>query len=257
MSICTDTELTLNLPFGERRALLRAPKTLAQTPFLLINLAADRFTSLNEPPYNLIPTLFLAAGHRVASVDLPFHGELANEMGEGLRGMAAAMAAGENPFGALRVTARALIDACLAQGLATAGRIVAAGTSRGGLSALHVMAEDARVLAGAAMVPVTDLPVPIEFRALAGTPIIARSNAEALIPALANRPVFITIGEKDERVSADACFAFYGKLLAAAHDVQPVLRVFPGATHTGSFPYQPMYWCGAAYLLTQCAEAVK
>jgi dienelactone hydrolase len=253
----TDTELVLDLPFGTRRALLRTPARLAQTPCLLINLAMDRATAMHEWPYGIIPALFTAAGHRVATFDLPYHGELATEERKELRGIAAAAAAGEDPLAEVRAVGRAVIDACLAQGLVEAGRIVVAGTSRGGFSALHLMAADARIAAAAALVPVTDLTALTEFRALAGSPLIARASAEALIPALANRHVFVSMGEKDERVSADACFAFYGQLLAAAREIKPVLRVFPGATHTGSFPYEPMYWCGAAYLLERCAEAVR
>jgi dienelactone hydrolase len=254
---CTETEMTLALPFGERRMLLREPARPAPAPCLLINLAADRATAMRDAPYGIIPDILAAAGHRVATFDLPYHGELATDARKELRGMAAAMAAGEDPFLEVRAVARALVDRCIADGLAEPGRIVVAGTSRGGLSALHVMAEDERVRAAAAIVPVTDLAVLAEFRALAGTPILAGANAAALVPALANRPVYLTIGETDVRVSADACRAFYGTLQAAARDVLPVLRVLPGATHTGTFPYPPMYWRGAAFLLEQCAEATR
>ncbi|OPZ85141.1 MAG: esterase [bacterium ADurb.Bin429] len=252
----TDSELTLELPFGTRHVLLRMPERMAARPCLLINLAGSRQWAMHEMPYALIPAIFTAAGHPVASFDLPYHGELATDERKELRGIAAAMAAGEDPLAEVRAVGRALIDAALAQGLADAGRIVIAGTSRGGFSALHVMAADTRVHAAAALVPVTDLAALTETQALAAA-VIARDSATALIPALANRHVFLATGERDDRVSADACFAFYGKLLAAAREVRPVLRVFSGVTHTGSFPYEPLYLSGAAYLLERCAEAVR
>src|SRR5688500_6486405 len=88
---------------GKQRGFtLRSPARRTEDPALVINLAMDRRTSLDEPPYCLMPDLFLAAWHRAASFDMPNHGENIDQYGEKLVGMAAAMAAGTDPFELVR-----------------------------------------------------------------------------------------------------------------------------------------------------------
>ena len=56
----------------------------------------------------MVPDIFLAAGHRVVSFDLPCHGDRADETGEGLVGMATAMGRGLGVFADISETGRAL-----------------------------------------------------------------------------------------------------------------------------------------------------
>ena len=55
--------------------LLAEPKKLSDHPALLLNFAADRTATLKSEPYNITPRMFLAAGHRAASFNLPCHGD--------------------------------------------------------------------------------------------------------------------------------------------------------------------------------------
>lgn len=250
----TDEELELSI--SGRKALVRTPERVTPGRVLCIELALDRAYTLNNPPYNIVSEIFLAAGHRVASLDMPQHGELADEHGEGLEGIANAARAGVDVFADFAAAARELVDACIAMKWAKAGRIVITGTSRGGHASLALMAGDARVLACAAIAPVTYLPAVREFADQADNPIIRRWNANALIPHLADRHVFLNIGEEDPRVGAEHCFDFHAHLTAASRTVRPVLYTLPGATHGPAF-LEPGYHAAAAFLLARCADAIK
>jgi len=252
----TDEELVLTVNGRERKALVRVPARVTPGGCLLIELAVDRAYTLDNYPYNIVSRIFLAAGHRVASLDMPQHGELADEFGEGLVGIANAARAGADVFADFAAAERALVDACIARGWARAGRIVIAGTSRGGHASLLLMAGDARVLACAAIAPVTYLPAVTEFADLADNPIIRRWNANALIPHLADRHVFLNIGEEDPRVAAEHCFDFHARLTAASRNIKPVLYTLPGATHGPAF-LDPGYHAAAGFLLARCADAIK
>jgi dienelactone hydrolase len=249
-----EEEWPLDVRGEARTALARVPERMAKTPWLLINLAADRGTSLREYPYALVPDLFTAAGHVVASFDLPYHGDLVHDtFGEGLRGMAAALAAGVDLAAAIRAAGTACIDAAVVRGIVVPEHVVAAGTSRGGLSALHVMAADRRVQAAMTMAQVTRLEVLAEFAAQADNPLLRQANADTLVRDLANRPLYLAMGERDERVSTEACVDFARELVAAACGTPPILDIRPGQSHTGRFDYEPGYLAGGVFLLGVCA----
>ena len=185
------------------------PDRLAPHPALLISLASDRVTTQTVHPYAMGTELFLAHGHRVVSLDLPHHGERVDSDGEGIVGFRNAFVAGRDPFMRLVEEGRALVDLCLARGLAEAGRIVVDGTSRGGYMALRLMAADPRIRAGAAHAPVTTWRVLREFAADGDRQDVADLRLTRYVDQLAGRPVHIAIGHQDERVSTAACCRLY------------------------------------------------
>jgi dienelactone hydrolase len=252
-----DEEIIFCVGGEPRKALVRSPERLCRVPTVLVCLASDRRTSVDGADYRRVADIFLAAGHRVASFDLPKHGERADKRLKGLDGMAAAIEAGEDVFADVRETGKALLDALSAQGLMPAGFALLNGVSRGGLSALHVMAADPRVLACALHAPVTDLPTLREFSRLKGHPVVEQSNAAALVDRLADRPLFIAIGCADARVGAERCFDFHARLCAVARAVPPVLFTMPGASHAKDFSEDLGYQAAAAFLLARYAESVK
>ena len=128
------------------------------------------------------------------------------------------------------------------------------GISRGGLSALHVMAADERVLACAIYAPMTRMAAVAEFAGLADHPIVKRSNADALIERLASRPVFTAIGMHDPRVDADSCRAFHAALVSASRHKAQVLFCTPGTSHGEGWDQDRSYQMGAAFLLSRWAE---
>ena len=246
-----DEEALVSASGHVRPFVLRTPEALAARPGLLIYFSLSTRHALDELPYATVPRLFGAAGHYVASFDLPQHGRWTNAYGEGLTGMANAVAAGHDVFADVAAMGRAVVDACLARQVGAAGGIAVAGASRGALCALHLLAADPRIAAGAGFAPVIDLPTLTEFAALRDSPIVQRANALALAPRLADRPVWLAIKEHDARVGTAQCRAFFAALHAAAPPGVPQeLRIEPGDTHTMS---DEGYQAGGAWLLARLA----
>jgi dienelactone hydrolase len=95
-------------------------------------------------------------------------------------------------------------------------QIAACGTSRGGFAALHWAANDPRVRCVAAFAPVTDLLVLDEFRGLEGHA-LARSLALASVAdRLADRRLWVCIGNDDRRVGTDRAIEFTRRVTRAA-----------------------------------------
>jgi dienelactone hydrolase len=249
MSALQDRALAVKVDGIDRPFLVRLPTNLVANPVLLLHLGLSMHHALDVPPYMTVPQRFLDAGHLVATFDLPQHGGWINEFGEGLTGMARALAAGHDVFADLVSMGHGVIDRCLASGIVQPGRIAVSGISRGGHAALHLLAADRRIAAGAAFAPVTDLPAVSEFTAVADAPLVQQANAQELVPALASRPLFISINADDARVSSQHCIRFFQALRAAAPaDIAQQLRVDPGDTHTVS---DAAYQAGADWLLAR------
>lgn len=253
-----EEELPLSSPGKSKKFLLRTPADgsppLSQDPALLINLSMDRRHALDMHPYCITSDLFLSAGHRVASFDLPSHGENADELGDGLVGIAATIAAGVDAFEIVRASARHVVSHAIDNGLVrAAGRVFISGTSRGGLSALHAMVAEPRIAAGALYAPVTDLEVLEEFASLAASPLLQRSNARALVGRLAGRSIYTCIGLTDARVGTANCLEFHARL-------QRVLAGGPGCAklHVDSSEAHRVsdaaHVLGATFLLEQAAR---
>jgi len=237
-------------PAPSAPVLVRTAIPLADRPALLIHLGGDRRSVMGTFPHRLVPDAFVAAGHRVVSFDLPNHGDLIDRFGEGLPGMVAAIRAGEDVFARIAAIGRAVVDLALARGWASPDRLAVCGISRGALAAMHVMAADRRVRAGAFLAPVTHIPAVSEFAALADRPIIERANAVALVARLADRPIYLSIGRADERVSTARCVEFHEALRRRSTLHPPVLATWPTEGH--SLPDQG-YADGAAFLLEALA----
>ena len=185
-------------------------------PGLLLSFGMSRGSALTEHPHSLTAHAFLDAGRGVLSFDLPCHGERVGAHGEGIAGMAAALLAGDDPFATFVADGMHVIDACLERGWNRGGPIVVCGVSRAGYCALRLAAEDRRVAAAAGLAPVTDWRALTEFAAGAGLPVVAGLALERWAPQLADRPVFLAIGNRDQRVGTASCIRFAEQLWAAA-----------------------------------------
>jgi len=190
------------------------PERLAKQPMLLVYLSADRASSMPDGRYGAPAKAFLEQGHRIVSFDLPAHGDRVDAHGSGIAGLAARVAAGQKPFDLLVADGRAVIDECLRRGLAEMGRIVAAGVSRGGYSALRLAAADDRIVAVAAFAPPADWGLVTEFASQKDRPEVAALALENFAPPLAGRRVYVAIGNHDLRAGTDACTRFVLALTA-------------------------------------------
>ncbi|OQB75066.1 MAG: Prolyl oligopeptidase family protein [candidate division TA06 bacterium ADurb.Bin131] len=259
MNIPAFTEAKFPLRTGTKNSyfVVRTPENLIERPILLITIGADCNSALNLPNHNIIPDLFLSAGHRVASFDLPGHGTLIDEFGEGMNNWVNAINAGINVFDEIKKIGIQVIDTIIKEKLAWQNMVMISGTSRGGFAALHIMASDKRVQAAAVNAPVTNIGIVSEFTQISQHPLIKAANTENLISCLANRFIFIAIGETDPRVDAKSCFEFYAKLDAASNLVKPQLFVLPGETHGNTALHRAGHIAGGAFLLYKTAILIR
>ena len=175
---------------------------------LLLNISATAGLALREETQNHPVQPFLDAGHFVASFDLPCHGERVRPgQGESLSGMGRAFLAGEDPFAQFVRDGRAAVDACLERGAGN-GRVAGYGVSRAGYCLLRLAAADPRLLAVAALSPVTDWGIPEEF-----TQTCPRTRTWPLrihhrAGDLAATAVHLSVGSQDDVVGTRACVDF-------------------------------------------------
>lgn len=101
---------------------------LAADPAPVLTFALTRQEALTTTPHNEPAKVFVAAGHRALSFDLPEHGDqAASGLAAGIAGMCQALLAGDDPFVRFVAEGHAAIDACLSRRLARPGRIYVCG----------------------------------------------------------------------------------------------------------------------------------
>jgi len=211
-------------------------KPSAPAPTLFV-FAADRTTSLSNPVFIRAGQLLSERyGFLCVSLDMPGHGGDARAgQAEGLHGWCARVAKGENFVGPFVEQASKTLNYLIREGFTDPRRVAVLGISRGGFMAFHFMAADARVAVVAALSPVTDLPVLTEFKGLETNRLTQSLAVKTLAARLANRPIWISIGNRDTRVGTDNCISFaraVADAAAPAHTHAPiVLHVLPSENH--------------------------
>ena len=155
------------------------------------------------------------------TLEPPCHGRDAKK-GEpaALSGWAHRVKNGEDLVGPFTKRCRDVLDWLIARKYTDPDRIAAGGTSRGGFCALHFAAAEPRVKAIACISPVTN---PLALREFAGLKKeqTARSDAGSLADKLAGRPIWMSIGNHDQRVGTNDCIATSRKLAAASRKNNP------------------------------------
>jgi dienelactone hydrolase len=127
---------------------------------------------------------------------------------------------------------RVVLDHLIAAGVTDAERIAVQGVSRGGFCAFHFAAREPRIRAVVGISPVTN---PLALTELAGVTAsqVAPFSLDAVLEKLVARPVWMSIGNSDNRVSTDECIGFTRRLVAASHRLQPKLNLIPVQLHVG------------------------
>jgi poly(3-hydroxybutyrate) depolymerase len=194
---------------------------------LILMLQGSLETAQREPIYTEAARLLVRQGFIAVMMDAPAHGEHA-QTGEGaeLEAWNARVGAGDALLVDFIRQAQHLLDWMIEQGYVDPRRIAVAGTSRGGFLAFHLAAADTRFGWVGGISPVTDLCLLREFAACPRPAAAAALAVEHLVPRLAGRPVWISIGNNDTRVGTDAAVRFARRLAAA------------GATEGGDAPVE-------------------
>lgn len=207
----------INLTVGSQTFPVRVltPGKLADEPMLLLTFGLGIHWGLYEEPYDTICRRFLENGHRVATWDIPAHGDRIDAHGEGITGFRNAFFAGKDPFVQFVSEAKAVLDLLLKEKLATEGRIAVCGISRTAYMTLRWLAEDKRVNAITAIGPVTDWRALSEFSADVNRPEMNQLDIARFVDGMAGTPIYMVIGNDDERVSSTACARFFINLVEA------------------------------------------
>ncbi len=147
---------------------------------------------------------------------------------------------------------RDVLDHLIAEGFTDPERVAVQGISRGGFCALHFAAAEPRIKAVIGIAPVTN---PLALEEFAGvTPgQAAPISLDQHLDKLAGRPVWISIGNTDDRVSTDECISFTRRLVATTRKLHPELTLVPVhltvSTSLGHRAPDDAYPAAAAYLL--------
>lgn len=156
-------------------------------------------------------------GYLCVSIDIPSHGsQIIEDNPNGLVGWNARASKGDNFVEEFNVRLSNVLDHLIETGVANPEKIAICGTSRGGFLAIHFMAYDARVKCAAAYAPVTDPAMLREFSESIDHPMVKQLSLENQAEKLAGRPVWIVIGDQDERVSTQKAIDLAASITAVS-----------------------------------------
>jgi dienelactone hydrolase len=204
----------MSTPDGVEFAILGAnPTKPAPTLIILSGVAED---TLLKPSFIQAGRYLAPKGYMCVSIDLPCHGTQETKAAKGLSGWGKRAMAGDDFVAEFNARMTKVLDYLIAQKLADPDKVAVCGTSRGGFLACRFAAHDRRVKCAVGYSPVTDLRKLSEFRNAASVPGIDAMSLKAHVDELVGRPVFIVIGDRDDRVGTDAAIEFARALSAAA-----------------------------------------
>jgi dienelactone hydrolase len=187
------------------------PAAPAPTLFLF---ATDVETTLKSETYSQVGRALLPAGVLVVSVDVPGHGQDRREgEPEGIAAWPGRALRDEELNASFAKRCTAVLDHLLAEKYTDAAHVAAAGTSRGGYTAMQFAAADPRVGAVVGFAPLTRPGVISEFAKSATDPRVEALTLTNVADKLAGRSVWLTIGNDDDRVGTDECIKFARRLV--------------------------------------------
>jgi dienelactone hydrolase len=187
----------------------------AADPGIVLSFCGVRREAMVAEHHDRAARVFIDAGHRALSFDMPHHGERIGAYAPGIDGARDALLAGDDPWATFIDDAKAAVDAVLERKLARPGRIYSSGVSRGAYAALRHMAEDPRISGTAAYAPITDWREMREFAAVREDPRIAATVLDHWVDRFVGRAVYFAIGNADRRVGVHTVAGFVYKLLDA------------------------------------------
>lgn len=188
----------------------------AQVLFVLAGTIDD---TLGSPYFRQCGSELATHGFVLASIDLPCHGRQSRD-GErsGLAGWSDRAAGNDNFVSECNDRLSNVLDHLIQTGIADPNRIAACGTSRGGFAAIQFAAHDCRIRCVAAFAPVTNLAAISEFSGREDLSLVRQLSLKNCADQLAGRPVWVIIGDRDDRVSTDDAIEFARSVSKSSRD---------------------------------------
>ncbi len=201
---------------GVRYGLIEGGSTKPAPTVIVLN-SHSATDVLQDPFGGRCAELLVGDGFHCVTIDLPCHGaeHRAGEPNE-LKGWAHRAAKQENFVADVNRRLSSVLDELIDRVLTDPARVVACGTSRGGFLACHFAAHDSRVGCVVAFAPVTDLTVLEEFRDLSDSQFVAQLSMSKIVDRLAGLPIWIVIGDRDQRVGTDQVHSIARQLIQVA-----------------------------------------
>jgi dienelactone hydrolase len=243
----------LKTPGGVRYGIW-GEKPTAPAPTLII-LASTVEGTLGDPYYRRAGNILAEQGYLCVSIDLPCHGSehRANEPPQ-LEGWRYRADHNEDFVAGFNKRLSEVLDDLIAQKYSDPARIAICGTSRGGFMSLQFAAHEPRIRCVAAYAPVTDLAALREFHGAEANAMVQSLDVRKQAGKLAGRPVWLIIGDQDERVSTDKAIdlarqitrASLQRKLASQVDLHVIAEPRGHTTPNGAIEGS------AAWILTHC-----
>lgn len=249
------TPITIEtIPLAHGQTLYFTGPPLAAGPLpALFYFCSTGDESLGSDPYNQ-PVVYLRGQPlRIFSMSLPLHDE-ADDRRHAVALWAKALRQGEDHLTPFLEQANEAIDYVVEQGIASPTALAVAGLSRGGWIATHLAARNHYVKAVTAFAPLTDLFVLDEFKPMGDNARLQAMSLSMVTEKLVGKPLRYYIGNRDTRVSTDACYAFIRRLTELSYAQRlrspPVeLIVSPSIGNLGHGTTTRVFHSGADWLL--------
>jgi len=221
----------LRTPGGVRFGLFGdKPKKPAPTLFVFATGLEDLE---RQPVYTEIGRRLAPHGFLHVALDPPCHGEdIKPGEPSGLVGWRHRLEKGDALVADFTARASAVLDHLIKEGYTDQGKVAACGVSRGGFLAFHLAATDKRIAAAIGFAPVTNLLALSEFKGMEKHEPTRALNLVRVAPKLAGRPIWISIGNHDERVNTDDAIAFTRQVVTATAAKQKD-KAIPVELHVG------------------------
>ncbi|MBB73669.1 MAG: hypothetical protein CMJ75_04040 [Planctomycetaceae bacterium] len=208
------TMRVISTPTGVQFGLFgKKPKTPAPTLFVFAAAIADMN---RQRIYSQAGEHLARDGWLYVTLDPPCHGA-SQRPGEPahLVGWAHRVKQGQDLIGPFVKRCRQVLEFLITEGYSDPASFAACGTSRGGFCALHLAAAEPRIRVVTAISPVTNLLALREFKGVEPR-LVQELNVANLAQKLGTRPLWLSIGAKDQRVSTADCTNAARQLKAAS-----------------------------------------
>ncbi|MCC5831825.1 MAG: prolyl oligopeptidase family serine peptidase [Chlamydiales bacterium] len=231
------------------------PEAGALPAFFYFALSGEE--SLMLPPYNAPAALLEVDPLRIYSMTIPGHGPGFDKF-HAMQYWADQMAQEEYILEEFFEKAAFSVDWLIKQGYVDPDHLAVGGLSRGGFIATHLAARNKRIKTLLAFAPLTRLSELEEFALVKQSTRVKMRAASLDLEQLTNHLTHLHhirfyIGNRDERVSTDACYNFIRKLAEKAHEIRArhmnvELRISHSVGHKGHGTAPQLFQEGVSWL---------